>query len=292
MEMKAKGFIFSAITLVALFFFFGCEQFNMNVYDDQPGRLVVNVTDAPLPIDSVEEANVLITKIEIRKVIDTTIYEADTASWPFLTLWEGSKEFNLMELRNGIKEELVDLEVPAGDYDLIRLYVDSASISIKGHGSFDMKVPSGAQTGIKLFVEPALKVTGGLTTELLLDFNLEKSFVMKGNPNSPAGIKGFIFKPVIRAVNNTSAGVVEGFVMDTASLALENVAVWIELEDDTLTSYTDTLGYYAITGIASGTYIMGAAKDSFNTVTVSDVMIEAGNLTIQDFTLEPVTQED
>jgi hypothetical protein len=278
--MKTKGLIFSAFALVTFLFFTGCEQY----FDDQPGRIVVKVTDAPFPIDLVEEANVIITKVELRT-------EVDTAGYPFITLFEGSKEFNLLELRNGVTEELVDMEIPSGDYNLIRLYVDNASITVKDQGTFEVKVPSGDQTGIKLFIEPALRIAGGLTAEVLLDFNLDKSFVMQGNMNSPAGIKGFIFKPVIRAVNNTEAGIVEGIVMDADSVLLENAAVWIELEQDTLTSYTDDQGYYAITGISSGVYIMGVALEGFDTLTVPEVHIIEGNLTVQDFMLEASTEE-
>lgn len=281
--MKTKGLIITLLPLVIFLFFAGCQEFGID--SDQPGKLVVKVTDAPFPIDLIEEANVTITKIEIRT-------EADSGDYPFQTIFEGSREFNLMELRNGVTEELVEAELPAGEYNLIRLYVDSASIKVKGHGDYQVKVPSGAETGIKLFIEPSLRVAGGLTAELLLDFNLDKSFVLQGNINTPAGIKGFIFKPVIRAVNNTKAGIVEGVVMDTASVYLENARVWIELEEDTLISYTDELGYYAIGGIPSGSYIMGASLDSFNTATVTDVNILEGNLTVQDFILEPSSDEE
>jgi hypothetical protein len=279
--MKTKGLIFSVLALVTSLFLTGCQDFE----NGQPGRLVVKITDAPFPIDLVEEANVTITKLELRT-------EVDTAGYPFLTIFEGSREFNLLELRNGVTEELVNLEVPAGEYNLMRLYVDNASIKVKDQeGSFDVKVPSGGETGIKLFIEPSLRVAGGLT-EVLLDFNVDESFVLQGNINTPAGIQGFIFKPVIRAVNNASAGVVEGVVMDTDSVLLENAAVWIETDQDTITSYTDAQGYYAIAGILSGEYIMGAAMEGFDTVTVPDVKIIEGNLTVQDFMLEASATEE
>jgi len=79
---------------------------------------------------------------------------------------------------------------------------------------------------------------------------------------------------------------VEGVVMDADSVLLENAAVWIELEQDTVTSYTDNQGYYAITGISPGNYIMGAALEGFDTITVPDIAIVEGNLTVQDFMLE------
>ena len=43
-----------------------------------------------------------------------------------------------------------------------------------------MKVPSGEQTGIKVFIDPGIHVEGGISAELLLDFDLSKSFVMRG----------------------------------------------------------------------------------------------------------------
>ena len=265
----------------ALLFLAGCEQ-----HIDEPageGRLVVKITDAPFPIDMIEEANVTITKVEIRSDNDTTGY-------PFITLFEGSEGFNLLELRNGVTAELVDMEIPAGEYNLIRLYVEDASLTVKDHGTHSVKVPSGAQTGIKIFVKPSLVVAGGLTAEVLLDFNLEKSFILQGNINSPAGIKGFIFKPVIRAVNNTTSGIVE-VVMDTDSLLLENAAVWIERDTVVASAFTDELGYYAIPGIPSGTYSMYAVLEGYDTDSVTEVKILEGNLTVQDFMLAPAETE-
>ena len=281
--MKKRGLILMTLALVTAMFFAGCDEMNVT-NSNEPGMLSIKVTDAPFPIDLIDEANVTITKVEIRS-------ENDTTGYPFITLFEGSREFNLMELRNGITEELVNMEVPAGEYSLIRLYVDSASLTMEEHGTFDVKVPSGQQTGIKLFVEPALTVGGGLTSEVLLDFNLEKSFVLQGNMNSPAGIKGFIFKPVIRAVNNTEAGTVEGFVMDQDSVYLENAAVWIEMEEDTVTSFSDSLGYYALTGVPSGSYTMWAAMEGYDTTSVEDVTILEGNLTTQNFMLTAIEEE-
>lgn len=49
-----------------------------------------------------------------------------------------------------------------------------------------------------------------------------KSIVLKDNMFTPAGIKGFNCKPVLRAVNKTTTGSVEGLVTDTASVLLEN----------------------------------------------------------------------
>jgi hypothetical protein len=279
--MKSRGILFSVL-FVATILFTGCQYLDNNPAGEA-GRLVIKVTDAPFPIDLIEEALVTITKVEMRS-------KNDTIGYPFLTVFEGSAEFNLMELRNGLTEQLASVDIPSGDYDLIRLYVDKASITVKEQGTFSVKVPSGAETGIKIFIEPGITVMGGLTAELLLDFNLEKSFVLQGNMNSPAGIKGFIFKPVIRAVNNTRVGVVQGIVMDAGSATLENASVWIYGDTLVNSSFTDAEGFYALLGIPAGLYSMSAVKEGFDTITVTGVTIVEGNLTVQDFTLEPAAE--
>jgi len=273
--MKKLFFTFLAATLVLLFN--GCSKTN----DDGNGRLVVNITDAPFPVDFIESATVTITKVEIRKAGDGI-----SDGSPFTVLWEGSEIFNLLELRNGVFEELVSLEIPAGEYNLIRLYVDEASLKIKDGETFDVKVPGGQQTGIKIFIDPGLIVEGGLTEELLLDFNLSGSFVLKGNMDSPAGIKGFNFKPVIRAVNNSTAGTLEGLVTDNEKVIIEGASIVIKQGDiDVATAITGTDGRYVAMGLPSGTYSAVASKDNYETVTIDDVKIISGNKTELNFVL-------
>jgi hypothetical protein len=248
--------------------------------DQAMGNLVIRLTDAPFPVELIEKAEVIITKVEIR-------HENDTGGYPFMTLLEDTLTFDLLELRNGVTAELLDTALPTGTYDLVRLYVHEASLTIKDMDTYHMKVPSGAQTGIKIFIDPAVRIKGGLTAELLLDFCLEKSFVMKGNMNSPAGIKGFNFKPVIRAVNQSTAGSIEGIVMDTSMLELPNASVWIEQDSVIANTVSDSAGFYALIGIPEGYYSIYATKENYDTVSFENVEIVAGNKSIQDFTLTP-----
>jgi hypothetical protein len=283
--------IFAALVIV---FFTGCNDLDnyndqqSDLNSDQLGHLVIKLTDAPFPFDMIESATVNITKVEIRKVS-----EGDEDEYPYieLPLPEDSNGFNLLELRNGVTADLVEMGIEPGNYDLIRLYVDEAALKVKDGDEYKVKVPSGQQTGIKIFMKPALKVVSELTTEVVLDFNLEKSFVLKGNANTPAGIKGFNFKPVVKAVNNTTEGTLAGevFDADTDDL-LPGITVWIE-EDETViySASTDELGYYAIPGITAGSYDVIAGSDAFYNDTVLGVQIVEGNLTVQNFALTPIT---
>ena len=271
----------AAITMI----FTGCSK------ESGTGRLVVNVTDAPFPVELIDWANVTITKVEIRKAGDGIPDES-----PFSVIWTGSEVFNLLELRNGVIEEFLNLEIPAGDYDLIRIYVDEASLKVKDGETYNVKVPSGQQTGIKLFISPGLFVRDGLTSELLLDFDLSNSFVLQGNMDSPAGIKGFNFKPVIRAVNNSTAGTLQGTVTEVINAAnvpvggvsievLKDAAIVTSAITDSDAANETPDGFYKISGIPSGKYTVVAKKDGYNTITTENVEIAAGSMTKLDLAL-------
>jgi len=280
--MKKVKLFLGILSVLGILFATACQDLDNT--NDQQGNLVIKLTDAPFPIDMIEAATVNITKVEVRKVTD-----GEEDGYPYITVLGESKDFNLLDLRDGITADLVDTVIEAGDYDLIRVHVDQAGLVVIGKEPYKLKVPSGPQTGIKIFMEPELHVAGGLTTDVLLDFNLEKSFILKGNLDSPAGIKGFNFKPVIRAVNNTTDGTVEGMVTNSDT-ALENAYVLMEqvvgLDTFEISSASaDEEGYYAMPEILAGFYNLSATLAGFDTVTFEGVEVVEGNLTVQNFIL-------
>jgi len=245
--------------------------------DDQ-GRVILKVTDAPFDISNIESALVTITGIELRKVGDG-ISDGN----PFITLSEDTITIDLIDLRNGVSETLLDLEIPTGEYDLVRLYVDEAGLKLKDSDEIHrVKVPGGSKTGIKIFLRPALEVSEGNLSEILLDVDLSRSFILRGNMDHN---NGFIFKPVIRAANMAKAGCVRGFVTDTTGLKLSDASVWIEQDTVLATAFSDSLGFYAIIGVPAGEYSVSATKEGFDTVRFDGVNIIAGNKTILDFEL-------
>jgi len=272
--MKKNLILIASLLFAVSVVFTGCQDSS----GDPRGRLSIKVTDAPFPIKLIDEATVTITRVELRS-------ENESEENPFITVWEGEKEFNLLDLRNGVVEELAEVEVPAGSYKLIRIYVSDAGIVVMDEISYSVKVPSGSQTGIKMFIAPSLQVSGGLTAEVLLDFNLEKSFVLKGNIEHPEGIKGFNFKPVIRAVNVSTAGTIYGKVSDSES-PLEGAEVSITLEEVPTTTSTDEDGYYAFSGVPAGSYSLSASSTGYTSLTVDNVEVVEGNKTEQNFVLE------
>lgn len=150
---------------------------------------------------------------------------------------------------------------------------------------FELKVPSGEQTGIKLKISPDIVVDSLVNSEILLDFDLSKSFVLNGNTNKPDKIKGFKFKPVVRAVNYTTAGTIAGTVINSDQTVLENMEVWIESDTIVTTAFTNDKGIYGMLGIPEGTYSMYATGEGYDTAMHEVVEVFEGERMIKNFTL-------
>ncbi|MBW3552913.1 MAG: DUF4382 domain-containing protein [Gemmatimonadetes bacterium] len=185
---------------------------------------------------------------------------------------------NLLDLQNAATETLAEAEIEPGTYHQLRLIVESARVQLADGFTFtngstekDLFVPSGAQTGIKLNLGAADGEEDGAGLEivpgemvLVLDFDVSQSFVMQGNAESPAGIKGFIFTPTIRVTVNDVAASISGAV----STALEGVSVkdltvtaepvegstLEQFQSGTATAVTDENGAYTLHFLVPGTY--------------------------------------
>ena len=256
------------------------------------GTLSVQLTDAPFPYELMAEANVTVYKVDARLVDsdDNSSDDSNDDSSPFITLMEEEIDVNLLELTNGLTQELAEINVPAGSYDLIRVYVKGVNVVLTDGTVYELQVPSGDASGIKVFVDPAITVVGGLSSDLLLDFDVSQSFVAKGNINTLAGVNGFNFKPVIKASNLSTAGTLSGNISTVAEetpVALEGAQISI-FAADTLntTSFSDVDGNYAILGLEAGMYEVVAELKGYLASDTLDVQIDAANITTQDFELD------
>ena len=272
--MRKNNIFITMVLVLILLVQGGCEK------DLEGGRLVLRITDAPFPQEWIAEVNITVTGVDVRT--DNT----DSSS-PYLRLSNDTLTFNLADLRNGVTETLVDKEIGPGRIDLVRLYIGDANIVLTNGDLFDLKVPSGAQTGLKLFIKPAIMVEGGITADLVLDFDLEKSLVPNGNIATIEGVKGFNFKPVVRVVNLSTSGRAEGKVTDPDINPVENASVWIEADTVLSSTLSDAYGYYNIIGIPTGIYKIYCTAQDYDTVS-SDIVIIEANRTTRNFTLTPL----
>lgn len=251
------------------------------------GTVVIKLTDAPFPMSLVDQALVTIDKIEIRSTVEVEKAEGETEDETLYTvLFEGEKVVDLLDLQNGITTDLLSMDIEAGSYDLIRMHVTSSEVILKDGTSFDLKIPSGSASGLKIKIAPELVIESGVESEVLLDFDVSKSFMVQGNMNTPAGIKGFMFKPVIRAMCQKYSGIIEGKVFENVTIPVAEAHVQIIVSDTVYSSaLTDATGSYALIGLPAGNYKMVCEKEAYTPVLVDLVTVKARETTVQDFLL-------
>ena len=174
--------------------------------DSNTANLTVRMTDAPFPFELASEANVTITRIELVASEDTSSTEDASSEGGRMVLFDGEPfDLNLLDLRDGVDTTLVkDLSIPAdGSYRQLRFFVgDDASVVFTDGREFDLKLPSAQQSGVKVML-PEFEAEGD-NVDVLIDFNVEKSFVVRGNVNSD-NFNGFLFKPVLEVESFTVA---------------------------------------------------------------------------------------
>jgi hypothetical protein len=250
-----------------------------NPANSPSGRMRVVMTDDPFPSAYVSSAMVTITEIQARN--------QSAEGSPFVTLSNQTRTVNLLTLQNGLSTELADLDVPVGTYDQIRLVISAATVTLTDARTFNLTVPSGASSGLKVFISPDIEVQSDLSVELTLDFDLSKSFVAQGNITTVSGITGFIFKPVIRCHNTSTTGRITGTVRDTSNVAIEGVTVSAIQDTVVTTTLTNSSGQYALVALPAGTYTVQAEKTGYLTVQQNGASVTAGNATTLNFQMTP-----
>ena len=186
----------------------GSSSVDNNSSGSNSGILKISVTDAPFPFQFVDSASVIIKEVWVRHA-DGSGFEEQLLQQPV--------KIDLVPLTGGVTAALVEAKIPVGTYDQARLIVDAGTVVLSNNAyvqngnTFDtshgnMLFPSASQSGIKVNIDPPVQVVTQLSADLTLDFDLTKSFVFNGPPTHAPGVKRVLFKPVIRAINNSEYG--------------------------------------------------------------------------------------
>ncbi|HEY9230255.1 MAG TPA: DUF4382 domain-containing protein [Gemmatimonadaceae bacterium] len=204
----------SAATLATLLLG-ACSDDLTSVSGGNSGRLVVRLTDAPFLTDSVKSVDIFVVRVDGREAdvsedeAESNVESAGTSGWK--TLASPGASINLMALQNGVSTTLGDVTLDAGSYSGFRLIIDQekSSVTLKNGtvlngGNSGIKFPSAGKSGIKIVLSSPVKIVGGATTNLLVDFDVNNSFVMRGNSIEKNGL---IFKPVVKATITDAATV-------------------------------------------------------------------------------------
>lgn len=149
-----KIFLFAlSITLLLS----GCSLDN-----NKTGNFELYMTDEP--IDGLEQVLITICAVKVQK---------DDGS--ILTVWEGEKTFDLLELRD-IEERILDVELEQGTYTHVIIAICGASVVVDGR-TFEISLPQ----SIEVKVPVSFTVLNDRVTEVVLDFDADQSIAGYGD---------------------------------------------------------------------------------------------------------------
>jgi hypothetical protein len=147
--------------------------------------------------------------------------ENDDRNWEVVA--SPNKTYNLLELVNGVREQLGIAELEAGSYTQMRLIIGKTPdngmnllsrvhpfanyvIINPSNEIHELKIPSGHETGIKIV--HGFVIEENETTELILDFDASKSVVRAG----ASGL--WLLKPTIKVLETRDYSIVRGTVFE------------------------------------------------------------------------------
>ena len=172
--MKKIFAITAILFVITTGMFSGCVQ-------SGEGTIVLKITDAP--DYNITEALVTMSEVRVHYAGANNTNDNDTfGEW--ITIVNNSQTFDLVALQD-VTELFGTANISAGWYTQIRLFVESALVTIDGI-QYNLTIPSNTVKLIKPF-----KIEDGQTTTLILDFDVQKSVHKTGNDK-------YIFNPTIK----------------------------------------------------------------------------------------------
>ena len=240
------------------------------------GTLTVQLTDAPFPFSEVSRVDVFVVRIDAKNAATSEAEAADAANASgWTTLATPNALINILDLNNGKTTNLGQATLPTGTYKGFRLVIDPAksSVTLKDGSNPSVIWPSQSRTGIKIVLDAPISLTTNGSV-MVLDFDVGRSFVMRGNSISQNGL---LFKPVLRGTAIDVTGSASGSVHATTATGAAVVGATVEvLKSGTLitdtddanivaTTMTDASGNFKFGFLLPGTYVVRATPPSGST---------------------------
>ena len=154
------------------------------------------LTDSPFPYGDVARVEVFIEEVDASASVDTV---GTGSGW--VTITRPQQAFDLLTLQRGSTALLGHVDLPAGEYQAIRMTIDPARSHVYRPDGGEVVVhwPSSASGKVVMhaLVEDPLVVADG--AKIVIDFDVGRSFLVL--ESSPIQL---VFSPWIRAVNEAT----------------------------------------------------------------------------------------
>jgi hypothetical protein len=243
------------------------------------GTLSLSLTDAS--IDDLKAVYVTITEVHVHM-----------PEGPWQVVATPGATYNLLELINGVREELGISELPAGYYSQMRLIIghtpdEGRNILEQAHPYANyvidpedtihkLFVPSGHETGVKLV--HGFFIYEDETTELIFDFSVAESIVVAGRSGK------WLLKPTIKVLENFA--LISGQVKNGDGEGLEGISISAQIYDpdyidvkDEVSIQTSTVtgenGFYKLF-LRPGAYNIVAANTNYLPAVACFLELHAG----------------
>jgi hypothetical protein len=204
-------------TIPAAFMLLGLAACGGGGNDAGNGRLDLAVTDAP--VDDASSVVVQFSGVAFKR--------EGAAAEIVQNLSPSPRQLDLLQYQGGRAALLLDgVTLPAGNYEWVRLIVDNDSgvrdsyIVLKSGEECELRIPSGAESGLKLNRGFELLADGSVA--LTIDFDLRKSIhAPPGQQGATAACtQGYLMRPTLRILDDANVGAIAGQV-DSALVTQE-----------------------------------------------------------------------
>lgn len=179
---------------------------------ERPGRVAVHLTDAPGRPGALRRVELFIVRIDARLKEASPAelrhgLEDDAAGRDgWVTLSEPKQPLDVLSLRGGTLAMIGEAALEPGDYRALRLVIQPgrSRVVLRGGHVLDLAralvLPDSARKAIDVPLDRPLRVEPGVTTELVIDFDLARSLQV----DAEGARREIRFTPVIRAAGRAA----------------------------------------------------------------------------------------
>ena len=264
------GLIVSALVVAAIAACGGGGDSGVATTAATSGTLRLALSDAPAC--GYDAVNITVQRVRVHQ--SSSAGDSD-AGWSEVVL-NPARKINLLNLTNGVLDELGQTPLPTGRYTQLRMILAdntgntlANSVVPTGAAEVGLKTPSGQQSGVKANIN--IDIGANQLADFVLDFDACKSVVTAGNSGQ------FLLKPVVSVIPRYISAVA-GFV--DATLANGNTSVSLQQGGVVIkATVPDAAGKFLLQPVGAGSYSLVLTAPGRTTAVITNVAVTTDRVT-------------